>query len=92
MPYFAIKEKGMKEVVCVCQEESIDSVISEQVLGPGEWIVRQITEEEAEKWAEEWANGELNEEDICPICEGPRARCPRGEILVRKCKACDFES
>lgn len=94
MPFFAIKRKGSEEDICVCQEESLEYVDATKVmiLGPGDWVAREITEEEAEQFAENWAHGEIDEEDICPICEGPRKRCPRGEIVMKVCKSCGFES
>lgn len=92
MPYFAIKEKDSDTDICVCHEEAEDSVQAEKMLGPGEWIVREISENEANKFAEVWANGEVDPDDICSICGSPRSRVLRGEIVLRYCNYCDMES
>ena len=92
MPYFAIKEKGSDTDICVCREEEEDSVQTELMLGPGTWLVREISETEANKFAEAWAKGEVDPDDICPICEEPRSRVLRGEIVLRRCKYCEMES
>jgi len=68
MPYFAIKEKDSSIDVCVCREEEAEeSVQAEFMFGPGEWIVREISENEANKFAEVWANGEVDPDDIVPF-------------------------
>ena len=90
MPYFAISTGT--EDVGICQEESIDTVNPELVIGPGDWVVREITEEEANKFAEEWFASEIDPDDICPICMGHRSRKLVGEIVLRSCKDCEFES
>lgn len=92
MPYFAIKPEGCIEDIGVCLEESIDAVNPELILGPGQWAVREISEDEANKFAEEWLEGEIDPDDICPICQGHRSRQPRGEIVMRMCRNCGFES
>ena len=92
MPYFAIKEKDSDTDICVCEEEEKDSVQAEKMLGPGEWIVREISEDEANKFAEAWVNGEVDSDDICPICGNPRSRVLVGEIVLRRCNFCDMES
>ncbi len=90
MPYFAISTGT--EDVGVCQEESIDTVNPELVIGPGDWVVREITATEADKFAEEWIAGEIDPDDVCPICQGHRSRKLVGEIVLRSCKDCGFES
>jgi len=92
MQYFAIKEKGSNTDICVCHEEAKESVQAEKMLGPGEWIVREISEDEANKFAEAWVNGEVDSDDICPICGNPRSRVLVGEIVLRRCNFCDMES
>jgi len=92
MRYFAIKEKGNKEDTCVCCEETKRSVQAEMMLGPGEWIVREINENEANKFAEKWLKEGIDPDDICPICESPRSRVLRGEIVLRHCRNCNLES
>jgi len=91
MKYFAIKLKGGEEDIGVCVEESIDNVDAGQLIGPGDWETREITEAEANKFAEEWSK-EPHPDDVCPICEGPRSRSPRGDIFIRRCYDCGFES
>lgn len=92
MPYYAIKPAKCEKDICVCEEESIETVDAEKVLGPGKWEVREITEDEANKFAEEWANGDIHHDFVCPICEGPRIASLRGEIVIKVCKDCGFES
>lgn len=91
MPYFAITPEGCEEDIGVCVEESIDTVEAELILGPGQWAVREISEDEANRFAEEWSK-EAHPDDICPICNGPRSRSPRGDIFIRRCYDCGFES
>ena len=90
--YFAIKEKGSNTDICVCHEETENTVQAEKMLGPGEWIVREISEDEANKFAEVWAKGEVDPDDICFICGSPRSRVLCGEIVLRHCKSCEMES
>lgn len=89
MPHFAIKAKGCEEAVGICYEEKIENVQAELILGPGNWLVKEISDDEAEKFTKEWEN---NSEDICPICEGPRGRIPVGEIVLKECHNCGFKS
>ncbi len=89
MAYFAIKEEGCEDR-CVCCEESLEDVEAVKMLGPGDWVIREIGEDEANRFAVEWQKE--NTEDACPICEGPRSRVLRGEITMKLCKSCEFES
>lgn len=92
MQHFSIKERGSKDIIGICYEEQIEDVEAELVLGPGDWLVQEIDDDEADKFAKEWANGPLCEEDICPICAGPRSRTIRGTIILRRCRSCGLES
>ena len=91
MPYFGIKGEG-GDLVCVCTEEAIENVAADKMLGPGDWQIKEISEHEANQFAEEWVNGEIHPDYICPICEGPRSGSLRGEIVIQTCRNCGFES
>lgn len=68
MPYFAVREKGHSDDIYVIEEETIENVErdKEMMFGPGNWVVREITEEKAKKWLNEYA----------------RYQEPRGEIVT----------
>lgn len=91
MPYFAIKSRGGTKDIGVCVVDSIDEVDADLLIGPGDWETREITEDEANRFADEWAK-EPHPDDVCPICAGPRSRSPRGDIFIRRCYDCGFES
>ena len=91
MPYYGIQDQS-NNLVCVCNEETVEEVATEKMLGPGEWKIKEISEEQANQFANEWANGDIDPNYICPICGGPRSGSLRGEIVMKTCRDCGFES
>jgi len=91
MPFFKVIHQ--KVDIAICQDATAEDLREgiAVVLGPGDYEVEEVSEEEAEKLANKWID-DPHPDDICPICEGPRVRCPRGEIVISRCLNCNFES
>ncbi len=92
MPYFAIKERTSKLDICVCESPTVESIEAERMLGPGDWVIREINENEAQEFAKDWYNGQNIQKDACIVCGSPRVRILRGLQVYRLCKDCGYES
>lgn len=94
MPFYVISV-GRTEVAC-CQEDSFYDAeegavkILERPLS--DLRIREVNEAEAEAWAQEWMEGKVEVDDICPICNGHRMRKLVGDLILRECKTCGFKS
>lgn len=94
MPYYIISIDD--EEVCCCQEENYYSAEEGAVKVLDRPLIdiriREVSEAEADTWSQEWLQGEIRVEDLCPICNGARASIVVGDIIMKECKLCGFKS